>query len=380
MKKRNIAKKFISLALGLVLMLGLAVPVLAEEYFEIGMLESVTISIPIDHHDGNDWREVDWEITLTNVGDIVLMNVDMSAVHEWEPRSAPVLDTIHTIYFFPGATITSNIDTFAHSWFWDFENLDEDGNETRVDIIGRIYTGVPADLSSLMDGEDVFIFNNIWFRAATQGDTVWRSLATSTFFADRVMPIQNFAVGTISTPPAPSTDNNLYTASDWAQEGITNAIYAGLVPASLQNSYTNNTTRAEFTALAVALYETVTGREITGRMHFNDTNDINVQKMGYLGIVTGVGGGNFAPNSTLTREQAAVMLARLAEVIGQPLPPSAPTFADNAQISSWAADGVGQMQASGIMGGVGNNQFSPSGDYTREQSIVTILRLFDMLQ
>ena len=33
------------------------------------------------------------------------------------------------------------------------------------------------------------------------------------------------------------------------------------------------------------------------------------------------------------------------------------------------------MQASGIMGGVGNNQFNPQGSYTREQSIVTIMRM-----
>ena len=65
--------------------------------------------------------------------------------------------------------------------------------------------------------------------------------------------------------------------------------------------------------------------------------------MGYLGVVTDVGDGNFAPNQHLTHEQAAVMLARLANVIEQPLPPSAPTFADNNQISSWAIEAVGQM-------------------------------------
>ncbi|MCL2408373.1 MAG: S-layer homology domain-containing protein [Oscillospiraceae bacterium] len=177
----------------------------------------------------------------------------------------------------------------------------------------------------------------------------------------------------------PTTAPNLSTASNWAHDGINNAVAVGLVPQSLQNHFTNNITRSEFTALAVALYETVTGTEITGRMQFNDTTDINVQKMGYLGVVSGVGDGNFAPNSGLTREQAAVMLARLADVIGQPLPPSASTFVDNAQMSSWAVIAVGQMQATGIMGGVGDNRFSPRGSYTREQSIVTILRLFDLL-
>ena len=36
------------------------------------------------------------------------------------------------------------------------------------------------------------------------------------------------------------------------------------------------------------------------------------------------------------------------------------------------------MQAAEIMGGTGDNMFSPLGDYTREASIVTILRLFDI--
>jgi hypothetical protein len=138
-------------------------------------------------------------------------------------------------------------------------------------------------------------------------------------------------------------------------------------------------TRAEFAALAVALYENIKG-EITGRSTFVDTDDINVEKAAYIGVVTGVGNNMFAPDNQLTREQAAVMLARLANAIGQPLPIQASTFADNAQISSWAIEGVGQMQAAGIMGGIGNNRFAPSDPYTREQSIVTIMRLFDIVK
>jgi len=175
-----------------------------------------------------------------------------------------------------------------------------------------------------------------------------------------------------STQP---TGQNLDTASSWAREGIADAIASGLVPNSLQNRYTNNITRAEFAALSVALYESTTGRVITERQTFNDTADINVQKMGGLGVIMGVGGGNFAPNNTLTREQAATMLARLANVMGQPLPPSAPTFADNTAISSWAVSAVGQVQVTEIMSGVGNNNFSPLGSFTREQSILTVLRM-----
>jgi len=167
--------------------------------------------------------------------------------------------------------------------------------------------------------------------------------------------------------------------SPWAVDYVEMAIELNIVSQNLQANYTQPTTRAEFAALAVTLYEKVTGSTVTGRMRFNDTVDIDVQKAGYLGVTTGVGNGNFNPNGQLTREQAAVMLARLADVIGQPLSQSAPTFADNWQLSSWAYDAVGQVQAAGIMGGVGDNRFAPSGNYTREQSIVTILRLFERL-
>jgi len=166
----------------------------------------------------------------------------------------------------------------------------------------------------------------------------------------------------------------------WAQEMVTTAVNAGLVPQQLRINFTQATTRAEFAALSVALYETVMGYTIMGRMQFNDTIDVNVQKMGYLGVVLGVGGGNFAPNDPLTREQAATMLARLADAIGQPLPMTPAAFPDNSAIAPWAIVQVGQMQGAGIMVGADGGMFMPQGPYTREQSIVTLLRLFDIVR
>ena len=39
----------------------------------------------------------------------------------------------------------------------------------------------------------------------------------------------------------------------------------------------------------------------------------------------------------------------------------------------------GKVQAAGIMSGVGDNTFSPQEPYTREQSIVTLMRLYAKL-
>ncbi len=168
--------------------------------------------------------------------------------------------------------------------------------------------------------------------------------------------------------------------SAWAAADINRAIAAGVIPPEFRGAYTQAATRAEFCALAVGLYETVTGEEITERAEFTDTTDVNVQKMAGLGIVNGMGEGRFEPDSPLTREQAAALLSRLADSIGKPLAASAPSFADNGSISGWAKDAVGQMQASGVMGGVGSNTFDPSGTYTREQSMITMLRMYEIVK
>jgi hypothetical protein len=60
----------------------------------------------------------------------------------------------------------------------------------------------------------------------------------------------------------------------------------GLVPDNLQSAYTQEATRAELATLAVTLYEIFRG-EITGRVTFNDTSDINIQKAAAIGVVRG---------------------------------------------------------------------------------------------
>jgi len=92
-----------------------------------------------------------------------------------------------------------------------------------------------------------------------------------------------------------------------------------------------------------------------------------------------VGNNNFDPDGKLTREQAATMLSRLADVIGKQFPENETKFDDKDIISEYAVQAVGGAEAAGIMNGTGDNKFSPKGAYTREQSIITILRMYDFL-
>ena len=95
------------------------------------------------------------------------------------------------------------------------------------------------------------------------------------------------------------------------------------------------------------------------------------------GIVNGTASTAFSPDTNITREQMAVIMAGYAKQLGYDLPAAhdAVTFADNAQISGWAAKEVKAMQQAGIMAGKGGSRFDPKGTATRAE-VATVLRRF----
>lgn len=166
--------------------------------------------------------------------------------------------------------------------------------------------------------------------------------------------------------------------SSWALAEVNRANEWYLVPDSLNFDFSKTITRAEFCRLAANLYERLKG-PVTPTATFKDTSDSHVLKIASLGIVEGVGDGLFEPYGTITREQAAKILALLLEALGEARAKEETAFADYADISDWATGYVAAVSAKGIMGDAGGNRFDPKGTYTREQSIATILRIWDRM-
>lgn len=174
--------------------------------------------------------------------------------------------------------------------------------------------------------------------------------------------------------------------SNWAKSAVDTARNAGIVPEQVDQAYTQSITRADFCALAAAVYRTW---EKSGNVKsvdkttvsFSDTKDEDVLLCASLGVVNGVGNGKFAPQQALTRQQAASMLHRLGNLrknakddVKDRMPH---IFADGADIQSWARSDVYWAYNSGVMNGVSGNRFAPNNSYTHEQSIATMLRLYD---
>ena len=184
--------------------------------------------------------------------------------------------------------------------------------------------------------------------------------------------------------------------SAWAIEEIDSARDAGIVPENLDSQYQDNITREEFCEIAAALVESKTGetmadvldqKELTSRNPFSDTSNSDVIAMNALGVVNGTGGGRFSPNDEITREEAATMLTRLGKIMNLSGPESVElSFSDAGSISDWAYDAVGFVSLcmdptnnKYVMGGTGENRFSPKDPYTREQAFASFMRLYNAI-
>ena len=136
-------------------------------------------------------------------------------------------------------------------------------------------------------------------------------------------------------------------------------------------------TREAMARLIVRFYEDATGGVIGGREFFADTDCIYVQKAAYMGFI--LGEYIFEPARMVSREQAAVIIVRLAEELGISLPFGIPVFDDMVRISNWAFIQVGRVQAAGIISGQ-NNFFSPQGRFTEEAAHESLEKLGQLLR
>ena len=181
--------------------------------------------------------------------------------------------------------------------------------------------------------------------------------------------------------------------SSWAYEEVVAAIREDLVPSYLQCLYRTDINRKEFCSLVVKTVEEITGKDINDYVRakvgqdiydvmaaypFSDTVDYDVIAANALGIVSGRGNGEFDPYARITRQEAAVMLTNAALALDLDVSDApAVTFTDSGKMGSWAVDAVNYVYSIGVMNGVGDNGFAPLGSYTREQSYLTIYRIFE---
>lgn len=171
-----------------------------------------------------------------------------------------------------------------------------------------------------------------------------------------------------------NTNNFTDTSGHWAKTAIDYVVSKGYFYGLSKTEFGPNKsiTRGQFVS--------VLGRMLNVNVNdYKDQNFKDVKSGMYyspyiawankLGIVSGVGQGNFAPDKELTREEMAVMMTKFLKVSGKNLNAKGKTnaFKDDAKIQGWAKDSVKEMARFGLVSGMGDDNFAPKSPFTRAQ-------------
>lgn len=129
-----------------------------------------------------------------------------------------------------------------------------------------------------------------------------------------------------------------------------------------------NITRAEFAVMMARALDIQPSTDT----NFNDIKgksyESEVQALYEIGIIQGVNSTTFNPNSTLTRQQAAMMVQRMLEYLNVDTDVwESPQFTDAHLIAESATNAVALMQSLDIVSGKSNGSFDPLGKLTRSQ-------------
>ncbi|HXF86351.1 MAG TPA: choice-of-anchor Q domain-containing protein [Anaerolineales bacterium] len=176
--------------------------------------------------------------------------------------------------------------------------------------------------------------------------------------------------------------------SHWAWQYIERLYASGITGGCATNPLrycpSNTVTRAQ---MAIFLLRGIHGASYTppsaSGAIFNDVTASTpgadwIEQLYAEGITSGCGGGNYCPNSSVTRAQMAIFLLR-AKYGASYTPPSATgmVFSD-VTVSTPGAAWIEQLHAEGITSGCGGGRYCPSAAVTRAEMAVFLVRTFNL--
>ena len=170
----------------------------------------------------------------------------------------------------------------------------------------------------------------------------------------------------------------------WAKEGITVFTLKGFINGKSEGVFAPNdyVKREEFVKIAVCALDLYNGG---ARASFADVDE-NAWYYGYIasayeiGAVNGVGENLFGTGSSLTREDAAVLIYRMLQKTNAKLTEDGEyiKFIDDDSISDYAREGIEALAKSGIVNG-SDNKLMPKNYCTRAEVVKMLYNAYKLL-
>ena len=93
------------------------------------------------------------------------------------------------------------------------------------------------------------------------------------------------------------------------------------------------------------------------------------------GFCNGIGNGKFGTGREITRQDMCVMAYNVVKALGHDIPAGELAFGDVSSFAEYAKAPVAALNGAGIVNGVGNNNFNPTGNATRAEAAVVIYKV-----
>ena len=238
---------------------------------------------------------------------------------------------------------------------------------------------VPTGMVPAVEYYDNTTSQWVLVQGSVSGDTITATVNHFTTFAVMVIPQTQPA---LVVPAAPVFSD--VTSSYWGYNAISSLSGKGIVSGYPDGTFNPDAsiTRAEFTTMlvkALGLNTTGTASTFTD-VTADDWCYSSVNAAVYAGLVSGTGDHLFAPNSPITREQMAVMVAHALGTNAPAVDGSEFTsFSDRASVNSWAVTGMEEAVKAGIVSGMTAAMLAPNDNATRAQAAAMIYKLITVL-
>ncbi|MBP1993061.1 DUF4838 domain-containing protein [Paenibacillus eucommiae] len=194
-----------------------------------------------------------------------------------------------------------------------------------------------------------------------------------------ILPLGSTVLGNSPKPDDYGGLDQSDLAGHWAKPVMGKWINQGLIQGYGDNEYRPDrlATRAEFVVLMNQIFQCAqsTGGQPFADVQTNAWYAEDVSNIYAAGIIEGVGGGKFEPEAQISREDAAVIVARAFRIAFNSKDnqgTAVAEFTDYNQISSYALEAVTGLQAGGYIQGRENQQFVPKGKITRAEIVQLI--------
>lgn len=172
----------------------------------------------------------------------------------------------------------------------------------------------------------------------------------------------------------------------WYYDAVVNAYQNKLFSGMSETTFGPDITMSR--GMFVQVLYSMSGKpEVSGEMKFSDVKSDDwyydaVRWAEQNGIAAGTGDGKFSPNASVTREQAAALMKKVAENMGKDTSARADLskYTDAGRVSGWAEDAVSWAAASGIMTGTSTTTLSPRSNATRAQVAQIMMRFCEAVK